>query len=254
LNPIILSDNRFADNIPTATDTASGYDVRNIADLRPYTFWQALSFGTKYLTVASQGAGAADTLGIIGHNLYSSSALVSVESSPDNATWTERLAPFTPSSNRAFLKTFTLTSAAYWRVKIVTASVAPMVGVVMLGSRLQFPYPPDAQFDPVNQGIVAEIENSVTGNPLGSVVSYFPHSVTPTFSNLQRTWVWNYFKPFWDSYARYLKMLFWAWDLTAYPDLVLYGKMSKDTRFTFPVTSGDYVDSITFTFEATAEP
>lgn len=380
MNPVILSDNRFADGTPTATDAASGYDAVNVKDLRPYTFWKALAQGTKYITVlsnlvttgdnkvtgftngdggeqyesfSSSGAsivaantygdgncysnvlnltvgtyykvtvdltfnsgavpvvytgptiysgagsvvrplsngsnvvrfkatsqdvylgiwcnpasdffasvslyevasgGVADTLGIIGHNLCVASALVSVESSDDTVTWTQRLAPFTPTGDKALLQTFTLATAAYWRVKIVTASIAPYIGVLMLGARLVFPFPPDSPFDPYNEGIVAEIQNSVTGNPLGSVVSYFPVSQQPVFPYPLRTWVLTYYKPFWDNHARYLKHFFWAWDLTAYSDLILYCRMTKDAKFTFPASVGDYVDSLALDMEAVAEP
>lgn len=53
-NPIILHDNRLFEGTITATDTASGYNVANIIDHRPYTFWQAASAGLKYLTVDLQ--------------------------------------------------------------------------------------------------------------------------------------------------------------------------------------------------------
>ena len=49
--PILLFDNVFEDGTPTATDTASGYDVLNLIDWRNYTYWKAASAGTKHLTV-----------------------------------------------------------------------------------------------------------------------------------------------------------------------------------------------------------
>lgn len=50
--PIILYDNVFTRNTPTATNTAEGYDVLNIRDLKEYTYWKPSSTAAiKYLTV-----------------------------------------------------------------------------------------------------------------------------------------------------------------------------------------------------------
>ena len=119
--PIILYDNRLTDGTPAATDTAAGYDILNILDLRTYTQWKAASSGTKYITIDCGSAKSADCLAVIGHNLYTAGATVSVESSSDNATWTQRLAGFTPTSDKAFMKLFVSASARYWRIKIINA-------------------------------------------------------------------------------------------------------------------------------------
>ena len=49
MNPVILADNRFLEGTPTATDTATGYDVLHIRDLRTFTSWKGATAGTKYL-------------------------------------------------------------------------------------------------------------------------------------------------------------------------------------------------------------
>src|SRR5512146_974411 len=59
--PIILYDNLLTYATPTATDTATGYDVLSIRDYRAYTTWKAASAGLKYITVDA-GAEAAVTL------------------------------------------------------------------------------------------------------------------------------------------------------------------------------------------------
>src|SRR3972149_307135 len=94
--PLILYDNRFADGTPTATDTASEYDVLNIIDWKDFTFWQAASVGTKYLTINCGSAKVASALAILGHNYYMGSATISVESSVNGSAWTARLVGFIP--------------------------------------------------------------------------------------------------------------------------------------------------------------
>lgn len=82
--PILLYKNRFNDGTPIATDTAAGYSVLNIKDLRSYTVWKAASLGTKDLRVDCGSAKSADCLGLIGHNLATVGADVLVQCSTDN--------------------------------------------------------------------------------------------------------------------------------------------------------------------------
>lgn len=82
--PVILYDNRYNDGTPTATDSASGFSILNIKDMRPYTFWKGASAGVKYLTINCGSAKSADLLGIIGHNLGTIGSNVVLQSSSDN--------------------------------------------------------------------------------------------------------------------------------------------------------------------------
>jgi hypothetical protein len=228
----------------TATDTALGYDIQYIKDYRTYTFWRAANAGTKYITVDCGSNKSADTLAVISHNLQVANATVSVESSLNNVTWTERLAGFTPQSNKAFLKTFTSASARYWRLKIVTSSIAPQLAVVMLGNRLTFPFPPDTPFVVYSEGVEAETARSKAGHILGSVINYKTIEISVRFSNLTRSWVLNTFKPFWDNHASDLKPFFWAWDIDVYPDLIFYVSVTDGMKYKMPVSVIQFVDSI----------
>lgn len=251
--PIILSDSRFLDGTLTATDTASGYSVLNIKDYRTYTFWKAASAGTKYITVDCGTAKSADCLAVISHNLNTANATVSVESSPDNSAWTERLAGFTPPSDKAFLKTFTSASARYWRLKIVTTSIVPYLAVCMLGVRLTFPYPPDSPYIPYSESVEVGSSRSKKGHILGSVVKYKPIRISARFSNLTRTWVETVFTPFWDNHASNLLPFFYAWSLTAYPNMVFYVSVEEGMAYRTPVSVLPFVDSLELEMEGIKE-
>ncbi|MEW6115391.1 MAG: hypothetical protein AB1553_00620 [Nitrospirota bacterium] len=256
MNPIILYDNRFNDAIPTATDTAAGYDVLNIRDLRTYTFHKFTGSGTKYYYINCGSGKTADCLAIISHNLGTAGATVSVESSATGA-WTgeqvERLAGFVPTSDKALLKTFNSATAQFWRVKIVTAAVAAQVGVLMLGTKLLFPYPPDTPYRPYSERIEANTSLSKTGNILGSTIRYYPIDVVAPFSNLTRTWVLDNFKPFWINHGRKLNPFFYAWDLDVYPDDVLFLACSPDMVYELPVSVLAYIDSIILRMQGVSE-
>jgi hypothetical protein len=251
-DPIVLADNRFLDGTPTATDTAAGYDVLNIRDLKEFTSWKAASAGTKYLTVDCLGY-TADALGIKKHNLSTAAAAVSVESSNNGTDWTQRLAPFTPANDKAILKLFTLATGAYWRVKIVTVGLAPQIAVCMLGERITFPFSPDAPYVPASEGIESESIKSKTGVPLGSIVRFKPYRITPRWTTVTRSFVETYFLPFWNDYASNLSPFFFAWDLTAYPSDVRFVSVPKDYSFETPVSVLAYYDSITLPMEGVKE-
>src|SRR3989304_9543482 len=97
MEPIILADNRFLDGTPTATDTATGYNVLFIRDYKTFTSWKAASVGTKYLTVDCATAKSADCIAFVGDNFGTGAAQISVEASATGARaggQTERISPF----------------------------------------------------------------------------------------------------------------------------------------------------------------
>lgn len=251
--PIILYDNRLTDGTPAATDTATGYDILNIIDLRPYTFWKAASHGTKYITVDCGSAKSADCLAIIGHNLYTASATVSVESSPDNAAWTERLAGFTPSSDKAFLKKFNTASAQFWRIKLVTAATAVYIAVASLGVKIQFEYPPDTPYAPYAESPEADVARNKNGHILG-VSTYSPRlSLAVQFSLVSRSWLDTYFVPFWQNHARLFKPFFFAWDLDTYPADVFFVSIDDDMSLDTPFSILTYVDVLSLKMRGVRE-
>ncbi len=249
MNPIVLYDNRFLDGTPTATDEVAGYSILNIRDLREYTSWWAASSGTKYLTVNCAGAKTADALGIAEHNLGTAGATVSVESSPDNAVWTERLAGFVPADDRPILKYFTTAFAQYWRVKIVTASVAPQVAVCVLGARLEFPYPPTAPYTPYILKAKAEANRSKAAIILGTNYQYRTVRLSPSWEVVPVAFVDNSFIPFLTAHASKLLPFFFAADLTAYPLDAFFVALAEGSGIDNPKSNGVYYDRISLDLE-----
>ncbi|MBT9169413.1 MAG: hypothetical protein DDT19_02772 [Syntrophomonadaceae bacterium] len=241
--PIILFDNRFLDGTPTATSAAAGFSVLNIRDGRTHTHWRAAHTGTNFISVDCGIARSANCVAVISHNLLSSGTTFSVESSTDNITWTVRLAGFTPSSDRAFLRRFTSATARFWRVR-TDAIGFPFLGVVMLGNELVFPFPPDTPYTPYRESIEAESSTGKTGHILGSVIRFKSIEISARFSNFPRGWVINNFKPFWNSHASRLRPFFWAWDITAFPDMVFFVTIDKESSFEMPMSILPFVDSI----------
>lgn len=249
MNPVLLADSRFLDGTPSATDTAAGYDVLNIRDLRTYTAWQAASAGTKYVSVDAGEPKPCDALAIVGHNLGTAAASVSVESSPDGSDWTERLAAFTPATDLPFLKVFTQTTARHWRMRIVTAAVAPQIAVALLGGRIEFPFPPESPHTPEQIRIEAESSRSKAGHLLGTTVRFRPLTIRAAWKFVPRSFIDGTIVPFWERYASSLAPFVWAWDIDAYPNLVHFVKLDDGYAFETPVTVGGFYDSFRLDME-----
>ncbi len=273
MNPIILFDNRFQDGTPVATDTASGFDVLNIRDYRAYSFWKAASQGTKEIIINCGISKPADALGIVGHNLASVGASISVEISANGADWTEVLAPFYPWSNRAQLRLFTQVSGKYWKLKLAGCTAAPYLGEALIGLKIQFPYPPDGPYTPYTEEVEVDTAKSKTGNILGSVIRHHPIQIAPRFSNFLRTFAfgpgtggWGEFpwgqgpwgsewtlKDFWEQHASLMLPFFWVWDLSIFPQDIFWLKVKDDTQFAMPLSITHYVDSFELPMEGVRE-
>ena len=226
----------------------------NVVDLKTFTFWQAGEPGYKDIAVDCGAAKSADTLGIIGHNLGTVQADISVESSDDGDTWTEALEPFTPTSDIAILKVFPSVAARYWRVVIDPAlDTLPYIAVLVLGSRLTFPVPMDAPFKPIEEGMESGSKRSKAGHLLAHYVKYKPYSISPRFSYLDRNWLESVFLPFWLNYASDLHPFFWGWDLGSYPDDVRFVRFKAEYTYKPEVTVLGYYDSLDLDLEGVRE-
>lgn len=238
--PLILYDNVFtASTNLVATDTDTGFNVANIIDLRPYTLWKSNSTGTKYITINAGSSVNADAIGIIGHNLFSADTTIAIEySSSTSGPWSTALEGFTPSDDKAFVSTFSETSAEVWRIRIETASTQVYIGVACLGTALSFEKSPTFGFDPIPEGIASERGRALKGQLLGSVINFKPIEITPTFRGLTRSWLFGTFKStVYDDHISELKPFFWSFNTTdAYQSDAMFVNVTEDYEFSAALT------------------
>ena len=253
MNPIVLADNRFLDGTPTANGTLSGFSVLNVRDLKEYMSWRQTGVTTSYLTVDCGASKYADALGIKKHNLGTAVASVSVDSSENGTDWTQRLAPFTPSNDKAILKTFTPAAGRHWRVKVASTAMAADIAVCLLGEAITFPFSPEGPYVPASNNIEAETARGKTGTILGTIVRFKPYRINPRWNTVPRTFVEDTFLPFWNDYASNLAPFFYGWDLTAFPSDVRFVSVPADHSFETPVSVLAYYDSITLPMEGVVE-
>ena len=258
-NPVILADNRLEDAAVTLaadSELSSIYAIENLADRRPYTYWMASVSGSIAISITSCVASFADAIGVLGHNLGTTSASFFLDLSPDNgATWSEMLSYF-PSTDGAFLLTFASHDATACRMRIVTshAGAAPSyMSYVAIGVKISMPQPPDAPTIPYTKSVVSASSVSKAGWMIGTDIAYKAININHRFSLLDRTWVTSTFEAFWDDYLSENKPFFYLWDSALYPALVFFVWRKEDATFAWPVSLLPYVDSIELNLEGVLE-
>jgi len=231
--PLILFDNRLLDGTLTASTTAAGFNVHNVRDLRPYTWWRAANTNACVILVDCGRARPASCLGVTGHNFHSAGASILVQHSMDNATWTWAFPEFVPSSNRALLRSFPESSARFWRLHIAATTVAPQAAVIMIGREMRFPRHVSGRgtFSPRTDAPQKKSAVSKRGHLLGATVDYTEITADATFSNISEAWVTSTFEPFWDTHGGLGRPFFWVWNTTLLPASVLFARFADSYTY-----------------------
>lgn len=271
MNPIILYKNYLANNTLAVTSTASGYSANNLIDWRTYTKWKASSSADQnidafvendqaYLELAEGGwleteggyleledGVAPDALFIFNHNLYTIGATITVQYSADGGSTYTDLYSFDAATDNAILKTFNesdIKISQYWRIKLSSMSAAPEIGVLMLGKKMEFPYPPDNQVIPKQESMKLASEISQEGHLLGTVLAYNAIQINHKWSYILRTWIEGHFEQFWNSHAKFNYPFVYAWDLVNRPDDIFYVHVNTEMIYQEPLSKLSYADEL----------
>lgn len=226
----ILFDNRFLDNTPVASSTASGFDARNITDLKSFTYWKSASGASHTIVVDCGSAKSADTVAILNHNLLSIGGSFSVEYSTDNfATNTVAMATFYPDSNNLIYRQFTSATARYWRISI--SGLGAFVAVATLGVRFTFDTEIQGEFSPGVETIKADHSMTRYGDALASTSMARMMSASLTWGFMLDASFRSTFKAAWDAHIGLCRPFFIATDYANNPrDIYFYRvKPSSET-------------------------
>jgi hypothetical protein len=214
--PKILYENRLKDATPVASSTAAGdFNVLNLRDFRPYTWWKPASMPAT-VTVDAGSAKAADYAVVWGHDLFARSATFEVRGSTDNFVASDVLvATRTPTSDKPLVLTWISTSFRYWRIRL-TGAAAPSIAIAAAGVALETDYVPNG-FDPLNRRIEGDFNRTNKGHPLGRAVEFEEWSDRLEFEPVTWTWLRTSFTPAWLAHLRSSPFVF-AWDAGDHPD------------------------------------
>lgn len=174
----------------TASGAATGFPAISVTDPNTWNGWKAsgangsivFDFGT---------ASPVDGVGIAAHELASSGVTtITIASSADNSTWTNR-ASYAPLSDADLFFLMPSVTARYWR--ILLTGPAAKIGVIQIGKRLIFPHAPLDDYTPLNfaREYTKLRNDSLRGQFLGNRVISAGASTDVDMGYIDRTWVNN---------------------------------------------------------------
>lgn len=251
MNPRIFYNNLCIQGTLSATDTASGHSVYNVADWRPYTRWKAANAsGTKYISLTLGSAKKANCFIIMGHNLSGCEITLQYH---NGTAWVNLTTITSPTNNDDIIYNFSSSSngetRTQFRIAIEYISEAPEIGILFIGEYLEMPYPPDAPYPRYESKVQMKSEISQSGNLLGRVYKYEMIKMNSTFSNLDRTWVNNNIYPYYNNHAKYGYPFFFAFDLNVFTKDIFLCNLVDDYTFAPSIKYLGYYESISFQLE-----
>ncbi len=200
--PQILHDNRLDDATPVASTTATGYDVLNLRDWRPYTWWKPTALPAT-VTVDCASPVAADYFLIWGHDLFTHGCTVELRGSTDNFVSSNVLiASKITTSNDPFFVAFTSVSFRYWRLNITGGATMPSIAIASIGTALDIHAYFASGFDPIGRDVIGQYNQSMSGHPLGKAIRYEEWSQTLNFENVTWSWLRATWQPAWSVHLR----------------------------------------------------
>lgn len=250
MNTQFLTTNHFEFGTLSATNTAAGYDVNNILDRRPYTKWRAASAGTRYVTINHATSIYNSTgIAIIGHNFHTADAAVTIEYYDSDLTiWVEAHA-FTITKDGSITGNWITPDAVItqWRIKMVTASVAPEFACAILGLATEFPISPDSPHTDFEEFAIKESGNSKTGNLLGINQRGSEFKFNLSFSLISRSWVDTWIRDWWWlSFGKPGLPFAYIPDYDSDPEETYLVRSSDDYSYKTPKSIATYYDSLSF--------
>lgn len=244
MTPLILHKNLLKTaNSVVASSTAPGFSSLALMDERPYTYWKSANNNSQTITITLNSSEDVDCLGICAHNIKGCTVQLQAYSGGSWQTIGSIIAP-----EFSFMIKGNSINAQQFRVTISASTEAQFLGVLSIGKALVFPEKPNAPYVPFSESTEAETNISKTNNELGTDEKNNPVTCSPSFMDIQRTWVNSNFEPFWYETGKQGNWFFYGWDLDVCPDEVLYVKFAKGFNYSKNYKTTNYTD-LSLSFE-----
>lgn len=242
----------------TAGSTASGYSVASIYNMLEINSWQAANTTSPVNINLDLGVGntaTADYFAIVGHNLFTIGAKVSLWASNDNFSADIRQAGsyVIPATDSALVHEFTApTASRYWRLVVEkngggSFSAAPYLTICIWGLKTELDYA-SASFDPHGYDEQANISQSYGGYVAGVHTQFIERGFTLSFLDIDST-LYAKLASWYDTHG--LKNFFVAWETANSPaDIYL---MRRTPGRNNPLTRGGAVRDATISLKGRKE-
>lgn len=232
----------------TAAGSATGFPAINVTDPGTYNSWRANSLANAVLRFSFPTVTAVSGVGIAAHNLATSGSTVSIQHSADGTSWTV-LMSHSPLTNDDLMFYFNTVSRRYWRI-VLTGAIANL-GVVVFGSRLEFPCTPVDSYTPTHHAKRYEklFNSSITGNFLANRVIGAGGLTDVEFPLVSRDWVDGPLLGFEDHYNRAGTFFYAGWPDGKPQDMAYCRAGSTDDIMAVTYINGERLASVGFSIQ-----
>lgn len=208
---LVRFDNVFAD------EETDDEPVRNLANPLTYRFWRGQTTDEQLVQVNLDAAEDVDYFAIAKHNLGSSGAFLTFQSSTNGTDWSTVVASFGLNDDFVMIREFNSVFAGYFRLLITPGVVPPSIGVLYVGRILAMQRRLYVGHTPFPQARSTDVSSgrSENGQFLGRVLRREFLETGADFQNLTPAWFRTNVDPFIES-AR-VNPFFWAWRPGDYP-------------------------------------
>lgn len=208
----------------SATSTSGAFSVNNLKTWTEYDQWKGSGAGgTYYLTVEQSGSVNCNYVGIYAHNLADEAGVaVTLEYSTDDFIADINTAATLTVSDGVIYDEFTQVGVKdYWRLKIVTSSLVPSIGVLAIGLSVDLQRGMMAGFKPpLVQAYKEYTAISEGGLFLGRSTIQEAERLSITLKNLTPAWVRSTYLDFVEHAKN--EPFFFAWDVDNYESEAAY--------------------------------
>jgi hypothetical protein len=216
-NPRIGWHNLVRFNNVTADEATDDEPITNIANPATYLLWRGLTTAEQSVQLSLDVAEDVNYFAIAKHNLGSSGAFLSFESSTNGTDWDEVVAPFALNNDTVMIREFDPVTAAYFRLLITPGVVPPSIGVLYIGNILVLQrrlYVGHTPF-PYGRKSVVSTGFSESGQFLGRIRRRETFESSIELPNITPEWYRAEMEPFIEVAS--VTPFFWAWRPGDYP-------------------------------------
>lgn len=238
--PCVLIENLFANGSISASSTASGTDIVNVAEENTFDFWTSGDGVPDTIDLTLSTANAADCLAIVGHNLGTNGNSVFL-SYWDGAAF-QTVASLAPSNDDTLFFIFPEQSSDQWRV-FVNNGDAPTISYMMLGKRIVFPTGVVGNYTPSEWSQEADILGGETnsGQFLGQRVLRRSAEVSVNVGRLPLTWYQTNGGLFQDHFTSGRPFIYAGWPAGLPNDVALCWRGERNQAIRPSITEGSLV-------------
>jgi hypothetical protein len=236
--PVIGWHNMVTISNATASSTAIGYPISNVANPSTQLKWRAASTAAQTVELGVAATDDIDYVGIAGHNFGSAGIALAIDRNGASPAWDEIVEEFMPATDDAIIARFTPGAYSRLRLRLASGSAAAQVAVIYVGKLLVCERGLPGDHTPVNLGRSSKVTNnrSEAGHFLGRVQTGRQAGSQASFRHLTSGWYRTYFDPFLK--VAETEPFFFAWKPQEFPGDVGYCWLTNDPQPTRDFTTG----------------